>query len=353
VDGYVLKELVLPFLWGVGAFSAIMLGIQALFELVRLASQGTPLSQVGLLFLYKLPGIVVLTFPMAMLLSTLLSFGRLSGESELVAMLASGISLARILVPIVLFSMLVVVLTYEFNERLVPWTSREAVALLEKIRPGTRNQAVILPSYESGELTQILSASKVDPDRNVMRWVTFIRYRSGQPELIVTADEATYDNAGNWRFRSGKSYLPQKQGIGSTFQEQVISLGQTPEQVRQRQQKKPEEMNFRELQQFIQQQQAEGLPTREWEVKLYHKLSLPFTSLVFALLGAPLGLRPHRGSSSLGLGLSIIVIFVFYMFTAYMHILGGNGLVPPLLAAWAPNGLGMAAAGALLARAPR
>lgn len=354
VDSYVGKELLLPFLWGICAFTAIMLGIQALFELVKLAAQGAPMGEVLRLFLYKLPGIVVLTFPMAMLLSALLSFGRLSGESELVAMLAAGVSLGRIMVPVVLLSLVVAVVTYQFNERLVPWTSRAAADLLAKLRPGSRTAAIIRPRYEEGRLVEIFAADSID-DRDRLHSVTFVRYSKGRPTVIVTADTATYTEAGNWQFLKGLKYVPARDGgFGGSFDEQIWYLGQTPGQIRERQKKvKPDEMTFRELQQYIEEQQAEGLPTREWEVKLYHKLSLPFTSLVMALVGAPLGLRPHRGSSSLGLGLSIIVIFIFYVITAYLHILGGNGVLNPWVAAWLPNLIGLGVAAGLLARAPR
>ena len=101
IDRYVLRELAAPFLFGVGAFAAVFIGGSLLFKFTRLvAEQGMPLGKALLVFLYWLPGYVVLTFPMAALLAALLAFGRMSGDGETTAIRAGGVSLLRVMVPV-------------------------------------------------------------------------------------------------------------------------------------------------------------------------------------------------------------------------------------------------------------
>jgi lipopolysaccharide export system permease protein len=99
--------------------------------------------------------------------------------------------------------------------------------------------------------------------------------------------------------------------------------------------------------------QDEGSDVTEYRVRLYQKIALPMASLIFALIGTPLGLRPHRSSSAMGLGLAIVIIFGYWVLMHYMTILGDNGAVTPAAAAFIPTFLGCAAGIALIARAAK
>jgi lipopolysaccharide export system permease protein len=116
---------------------------------------------------------------------------------------------------------------------------------------------------------------------------------------------------------------------------------------------RPDALTFQELRRYIAAQESMGLDTSELQVQLQDKLALPFACFVFALIGAPLGIRPQRGSSALGLGVSIIIIFGFYVVGHYMHILGAGGSVSPVVASWLPNVLGLVAGCVLAVRAPK
>ncbi|MGQ9524557.1 MAG: LptF/LptG family permease [Armatimonadota bacterium] len=354
LDRYIGKELVFPFLWGVGAFTVLLMGTQALYDLVKMAAQGVPLWVVARLFLLGLPGIIVLTFPMAMLLATLLSFSRLSSENEMAAFYASGISFFRILLPIVYMAVGVAALTLTFNEKVVPWTSSAAAALRSEAVGATRpRRAIIMPQYEAGELTRLVVAQRYNQRRRVMEQVLFLSFRGGRMVGYVEAREARYDRSGRWIFLDGVTVVPGSRGhLTASFDRQVFAIGRAPGQVAQLQ-AKPENLTFRQLQQLIAAQERLGVDTLELQVQLHDKLALPFACLVFALIGAPLGLQRQRGSSAIGLGLSILVIFGFYVVSHYMHILGANGSVSPAVAAWLPNILGMSAGVVLSIRAPK
>jgi len=354
LDRYIFKQLAPSFAWGVGAFTVLMLGTQTLYDLAKLAAQGAPFGAIMRLFLLGLPSIIVLTFPMAMLLAALLGFTRLSSENEISALYASGISLYRVLVPVVAMAILAAVLTFAFNEKVVPVTSASAYEIRSEIsKSAAPKRAVIMPEYEANELTRLVVAQHFNRRRQTMELVTFFVFKHGKLVGYVEAQEAQYDGAGKWIFRKGTTVVPGERGyLTAGFEQQTFALHRTPAQVAQLQ-AKPENLSFRQLQQLIATQERLGVDTLELQVRLHDKIALPFACLVFALIGAPLGLRPHRGGSALGLGLSILIIFAFYVFGHYMHILGASGSVSPAVASWLPNIVGLLAGIGLSIKAPK
>jgi lipopolysaccharide export system permease protein len=96
-------------------------------------------------------------------------------------------------------------------------------------------------------------------------------------------------------------------------------------------------MTIAELKDFISLKEKMGVDVTDFKIQLNMKMALPFASLVFALLGAPLGITRRRASSSIGLGLSIIVIFLYYIVAFVSMAVGELGLISPALSAWMPN----------------
>ena len=132
LDRYLLKELMGPFLFGIIAFSAILAGSTVLFYLVGDAVKyGISLVDFLLIFSYKLPGILVFTFPMSTLLASIIVFSRLSSDSELIALRASGIGFYRLIAPVALFGLTISVITIAFNDVVVPRATNSAELLMQ------------------------------------------------------------------------------------------------------------------------------------------------------------------------------------------------------------------------------
>ena len=128
LDKYILKETIMTFIFGICAFSAVFLGSGTLLRIAQYITQyGASFSAIVRLIIYSLPGIIVWTFPMSMLLAALLTFGRLSGNSEIIAMKACGVSFKRLVTPVIAFSLGVSIFSIGFNEYVVP-ASNQAYA---------------------------------------------------------------------------------------------------------------------------------------------------------------------------------------------------------------------------------
>jgi lipopolysaccharide export system permease protein len=102
-------------------------------------------------------------------------------------------------------------------------------------------------------------------------------------------------------------------------------------------QRDPKEMNSKELKQQISILQQVGADTKGFEVVLHMKYSVPFSGLIFILLGVPLGLQVKGGGKSAGIIISIVLILVYYIFVSTARSFGNGGVLDPALAAWLPN----------------
>jgi lipopolysaccharide export system permease protein len=355
LDKYIIKELSGPFIFGIASFSSIFIGTDVLFKMARfITEQGADVFTVAKLFMYSLPNIVVLTFPMSMLLASLLAFGRLSGNSEIVAMKTGGISFYRLTAPVVVVAFFVSIFAMFFNELVVPAANaaytRTVQEEVNKSQLSKTQDHIMIPDIKNGQMERITYARQFNGEINTMQGVDIQEFEKGRLSRIINAEAATW-NGKNWDLTNGIIHGVSENGIIEhtlRFQKQIVSIEKSPKEIS-RAQKKPKEMSIKELKMHIKVREREFVSTNALQVELHQRIAVPLASLIFTLIGAPLGLQPHRASSSIGLGLSIVIIFVYYSIMTVCNALGQSGAVPPVLGAWLPN-LIMIAFGAWLIR---
>ncbi|MDX2271660.1 MAG: LptF/LptG family permease [Cyanobacteriota bacterium] len=373
MDRYLISEMALPFFFGVGAFTGLVMAIGSLFELVRLvAESGLPIPAALQVFALRAPGIIVLTFPMSMLLATLLAYGRLSGDSEMTALRSCGVSIYRLVVPAIALSLLVTSLTFALNEWVVPSANRQSAITLNRALdrdPQFRRENILYQEFgnitgqdSNGAVTRRQGLTRQfyarSFDGRTMRGIIVLDFSNESLNQILLAATGEWQPETNtWLFLDGTNYIVSPDGTYSniaTFTRQDISLSRAPLDLAQ-EARSPEEMNIRELSRHIQVMASSGdlQQVRRLQVHLHLKYAIPFACLTFALVGSPLGLRPQRTSSSLGLGISVLIIFGYYVFSFVMQALGQTGALGPALAAWLPNTVGCLVGLALLYRANR
>ncbi|MBI2914293.1 MAG: LptF/LptG family permease [Firmicutes bacterium] len=341
LDRYLFRELRGPFVFGLSAFMSLFVASE-LLSLARLIVElAAPLGTVAKLFVLRLPQMIVWSLPMSVLLAVLLSLSRLSSTSEMVAARAAGMSLFRLVAPALVTGGVMAGVALYLNERLVPAANEgyRTITLREvgglEMPKVTRN--VILKRYSGGSLSWFLYAAQFDG--KVMEDVTMVSLEGGRLAETTYAEKVSWVE-GAWVMEKGERYVygGAGQAVSMEFSggRVPVSLGATPEQIVVGQ-KTPEEMTMRELRQHITILRSQGQDVRQPLVQLHFKLALPLASLIFAVVGAPLGLQPHRSASSIGFGLSIVVIFVYYVLMTVGSALGQGGYLPPALAAWLEN----------------
>lgn len=367
MDRYIAKELIPPFLFGVGAFASIGVSVDALFELIRKVTEsGLPIRLAAEIFLLRMPEFIVLAFPMSTLLATLMTFGRFSGDSELVAWRGCGISVYRIVAPAVLMSLLVTGLTFAFNELITPAANYRSAVMLEQAlneeRPDFREQDILYQEFRpnsegNDELARLFYARKFDGQ--TMHGLTILDFSQEGLSQIVSAKSANWNPTDStWDFYGGTIYVVSADGSFRNivkFEEQQLQLPRAPLDLASRG-RDYGEMNIAQSLDYLQvlQQGNDEDKIRKLKVRIQQKYALPFVCTVFGIVGAALGTYSRRGAGrATSFGISVVIIFGYYLFSYITNAFGISGAISPFLAGWIPVFVGLGIGALLLVRASR
>ena len=257
-----------------------------------------------------------------------------------IAMTANGVSLYRILRPVLLVGLLASLVGLVFSTELVPRgndRSREIYDHEIRGRP-RRSETQRRDLNYLGEDGRFFLARKFDGDRGEMTEVVVQQFAEGTLTYRLDAASATWEGD-HWVFHDG--YLrrfnegpsPQVEGFTDrAFPE----FPETPHDFL-RVVKEPKEMTLAELREHAHRTRASGGDPTPLLVDEQMRFSFPFASFIVVLLGAPLTGAIRRGGHALGFGLALLVGFVYYVLLQVGETYGRNGTLPPWLAAWIPN----------------
>ena len=365
---YMIGELILPFLFGMGIFTALGLSIGAVFELIRKVTDSGLFWGVALkVLVLKMPEFIVLAFPMSILLATLMSYSRLSSDSELIALRSIGVSVYALIKPVIAFSLCIVAITFMFNNFIAPASSYQASVILNEAlgetKPNFKTENILFPEYEdiqteNGDTRKVLRRLfyAEEFDGKQMKNITVLDRTSRPLSQIVTAESAQWNVLENiWDFNNGTIYLVGENGSYNNvirFQHQKLELPRSALDITKKS-KETNEMNIFEAREYLKiiKDSADEKEIRLLQVSIQSKIAVPFACLVFALFGAALGVRPQNSGKATSFGICIGLIFIYYFLSFICQSLGTSGAVSPLLAAWLPNLLCLGAAGGLLLQA--
>ena len=371
LDRWLVGELLGPLFFGIAAFTAVSLSVGVVFELVRRVSEsGLPVTAALLVLMLRLPGFLVLAFPMATLMATLLAYSRLSGSSELTALRSVGVSTRRMVVPALALSVAMSLLTFTFNDLIVPRANLAASNTLEralgKAIASEKGDNILYSRFgriklEAGEstrmLTHIFYARKFL--RGEMNDVTLIDFsRVGQRQMLMAKQGHWNDDKAMWEFSNGR-ILNIDENNGTTtsaeFDRYFYPLSRDPLEVA----KLPTDASVMTVGQALHAErllkEANNLKeSRRLSVRIQEKFAFPAICLVFGLIGSSLGVRPHsRTSRSQGFGISVLLIFGYYLMSFIFSSLGITATLTPVLAAWMPVLIGLTGGLWLLRQASR
>ena len=358
IDRWLLGQIIPPMIFAISAFTVISLSVGVMFDLIRkIVEFGLPLILAFKVLIFSLPSFLVLSFPMAVLLSTLLAYGKLSSNSELLALKALGIKPSRIITPAIALSIFMTGLTFYFNDNLVPASNKIAESTLRAgigssfsseegkdnimfSRYGSRiDNSTKKPTKTNTFLTHIFYASWYK--NNVMNGVTVLDFSRQDFQQILKANRARFDKENSsWIFSEGSivSIDPNGETRNIKFQEYIYPFGEGPLELA----KVPKDASEMSLKQALKAEKiykatGNSKELRRIQVRIQEKFTLPFACLVFGLIGSSLGSKSNlRSSKSQGFGLSVILILIYYVMSFVFSSFGVKGLLNPMIAAWLP-----------------
>ena len=357
IDRWLLGQLIPPLLFAISAFTVVSVSVGVMVDLIRKVVEfGLPLILALQIMVLKLPSFLVLSFPMSVLLSTLLAYGKLSGNSEILALRSLGIRTYRTIIPALILSIFMTGLTFYFNNNLVPTANKYSEMLL---RDGLGKSVsmeighdIFFKGYgsytdlETNETTkrntylnQIFFSRLVE--NNVMKNVTVIDFSKIGYKQILSAEKAVFDKSiSAWKFSNGRLITLDKNGNTTTigFDSYLYPLGDGPLKVS----KIPDDANKMTLKEALAakklyKETGNVSEARKMSVRIQEKFTLPCACIVFGLIGSSLGSKSNiRATKSQGFGLSVILILFYYVLSFVSSSFGVKGLIPPILSAWIP-----------------
>lgn len=355
LDRYLIRKFLGVLLFALFAFICIFLIVDGIEKLDTYLDKEVPPGIIVRLYIYYMPYIITLTLPIAMLLSSLFSIGTMAKQNEIVAQIASGRSLYRILTPILLLAMLISIAALWFGETVVPQASSARSQLideyLEKQREVWRKR--INNVYARDDQERRISMRWFDTVRHVGHKINIRRFDGLELAYHIYANRMEWQDS-VWVLYEG---VERRFDAGTETVRQFESMALEDENLRPADfgkiLKKPEEMSYGELRSFIAEVERNGGNPDHWRVDLYLKIAIPFANFIIVLFGAPLSSPKRRTGSATGFGISLAICFIYFGIVKTTQSMGQNGLLPPLIAAWSANVLFLVSGIWVLFKAPK
>jgi lipopolysaccharide export system permease protein len=341
------------FLFSAIAFVVIYIVVHTFEEIDNFIDHDAQFRHILVYYIYSIPFILTYIIPVALLLGSVFSMGILARRNELVAFIASGVSLARVAAPILSFALLLSVGSTVFNDAVVTKANRKHQEVKEyDIEGNVRADPNIKENFHYlGENGFVYLASRYNHENQSLYDVVVQQFDGTTLIRRVDAKRATWKD-GAWHFYSGfnRVFEGKSERVAAFNDMTIRELAENPldfakEEIDQ------EYMNMKELSAYIDKVRKSGGGTERYQTDLYFKFSYPLAGSIFVLIGVAFASGKRKQSIATGFGVTLLVSFLYYGVLRIGQTLGYNDVVPPLLAAQLGNVVFLAVGIGLLIRA--
>ena len=338
-------------------FTMLVLGIPLLFvigdvtdNLDKYMDRHVTGPRLALSYVYQFPLFMQYAFPIAALVATVFTIGSMTRYQEVSAAKAGGVSFFRLIRPIFVLAVLLSAGAFGLGE-LAPVTLAKRAALVgegPQTNATSRNNFVYQTESEG-----VLTARRLDlVDKQMWDVVLERNASSTGPGMHRLAKTAQWSKRGGWVLYHGfvRTLAPDGSERTQPFDSiRVPGLTETAEDLL-AEPKDPTAMRYREVERFVRAIERSGGDANPLKVELAQKLALPCAVFIIVLFGAPLATSSQRGGTAFGIGISLGVTILYMLMFRVGKAFGSSGAVDPMIAAWAPNALFLAAGAVLLGR---
>lgn len=340
IDRYILQELGTPFAQSLGALTFILLTREILRLVELLINKGVGLVPLLKTFLLLLPSFFVLTLPMACLIASISAFSRLSSDRELTAMQATGVSMGRLLRPVLLFSTAVFLVTLYLAQFAQPWTGQSLKKLALTM---LRDQVSI--AFDEGvfntpmDKVVLYIGERSLPGGPHGVFISDARIK-GEPRIIVARDWSAINdplhNRVGMALRDGTIHVNPKDPreyrmIMFTHYDFTLNLSEslspTPE----------ERLSLQHIRDRITETNGEDPRYLRMLQDHYKDLAVPVSTLLFGIIGMPLGIALKQSGRAGGFAAGILIVLLFYVLNVIADYWVSSRALNPFAAAWLPN----------------
>jgi len=343
IDLYIIKQFLFYFVFALIVIIKLFIIIDLMENVDDFIDRGAPVSVVVVYYIYFIPEMIKSMIPVAMLLSSLFTTGKLSTQNELVAMKAGGVSLYRFMLPFLAIGIIVTGVSLYFNGWIVPLANKEKYQIeREHLAKGARGDIARYNIFIQDSPFRFLSLGFYDETTNAVTRVSIQEFSDTNLSVLERRYDASrmeWETEGSyWRLHGGtlREFAGKKEVLTPFDTLSMKDIYFNPEDIAKKQ-LLPDEMSYFELGEFIEAQRRAGQQTARWEVDYYAKIAFPFASLVVILFGVPFSAQKRRGGMALQFAIGVLITFLYMAFMAISETLGHSGQYNTMLMAWLPN----------------
>ena len=343
-DRYLLRQMLGPFFLALAGLSLFIL-LNLILRLSELmVDRGIGTIQLLRLLIFWMPELIAWAIPMSALFAVFLGLGRMDHDREIMALESIGVSLRRVLLPLLIASVGLSFVTFAVYNWAMPASKNAAQRTYREILFTQSVPRISANTFFTGSNNQYFYVRQYDADDGSVHDVLIYDvsgrlFPQAESQItMVTADSGTWDGD-NWDLSDGKMYGFSREGVliySGTFEELTIPVTQTADQIWS-QSKSPSEMGILELVARIERARTSSLPINESIVELHQRFALPMSALLFVLVGGTLSLMFGSRNRSTGIIIGLLIIGLYQGTYFWMQALGRRGAMNPVLAAWIPN----------------
>jgi lipopolysaccharide export system permease protein len=341
LDKYLVKQFLQTIFFGLIAFTLIFVVIDMMENLDDFIDQSVSAPIIFHYYLVFAPEIIRLITPVSVLFAALFIAGKSSSLSELTAIKASGVSMYRFMLPFLVTSFIISLLSIYFAGYVVPMANKTKVNLeMTYLKRGINYAGANLFFQDSK--SRIVNIAFFDNTSNQAIKVSIQEFQPDDPTRMVSridASKLSYDSISrSWIAKNGMMRAFQESGEKTIYFDtlRIKYLAFTPKELDSKQQK-IEEMNFDELKQLIRQQQQAGNDPTDTLIEYYSRYSFSMASFIIVFFGLPISANKRKGGVAVHVGINILVTFLYLVFMKISQAFGKNDAMNPILTAWLAN----------------
>jgi len=345
IDGYIIKELAKIFFITVGSLTTVLYLDKFLFMAEMIVNRGVSVVEMLRIMLYISPSFLALTVPISVLVASVATFNQFSASNEWTAMKTCHLSFLQTMRPVLIFSVFTYLLAGSIMIYALPWGNLAYKQLIYDIIKNRVN-IDIKPNVFNYDFKNLVIFVKGQDGQFRLTDVFIADSTQSKLPRIITANQALILP----KLGSLKLQLELKNGtiheLGATQNEyQTINFDMyelnlnlpNTDRLEREAMLGNRELSINQLLQQIKDFKIKGLPTDATKVELSKKFAIPFTCLLFGLLGAPLGIHSSRSGKSGSFAISVLIILLYYMGLIFVQNMGKVGKIEPYSSVWIPN----------------
>tara|TARA_Y100001934_G_scaffold260612_1_gene333046 strand:- start:3055 stop:4134 length:1080 start_codon:yes stop_codon:yes gene_type:complete len=338
IDKYLITSFLKKLLNILTVFLVIFLVVDIIDHIDKILDNPISFTDISMIYIYSIPQYINIAFPMAILISTVMTMSLLQKNNEITALKASGVSIYRLTAPFFITGFFLCIGIFYF-ENLIVTESNIIKSELEKKyfskkTNSNKNMKTDDPLHQLLGENKVIVIDKFDHNRKTARNVSIQEFADNTLMTRMDINKLIWNN--NTWIAENLIYREFDNNVFSIIPDSTISIEITPIDLVQSN-IDPDEMNYWSLKTYIERLKKNNRNYKKWLVDLNFKTAFLFSNILMILFGIALTIKNPRSNFLSGVGASIFIIFIYYVMIKTGQTMGYNEVVSPFLSVWIPN----------------